>query len=387
MDLNLSTMRLVGIDGVHLKSLSINGNEIWRIRNEIEYATDSDRSSIYNDIGYKANKVILSDGEERTASISKIHFNNPEGFDTGVVLENPFIGKDTSNGAYLTFWLTPSENISGISYDYTSMITAVSEDGQQEIKFDLEGTRQLSTINGPDLNYWEAETNLQLGQEYFITLVIGKNGLDYYVNGNSLGYTNLSQTSYGNEAEAAMSLISAKGTKLYAGGTSSVDSSMQSITSHDLPENTIIRDIRGYLGEVDATKALELYENSLKQDGSNIGSESILDEYRIGVEEFTEVAEVETISESSIYTCGFISVRSGQTIFIEGVSHSTYWNEYIVTYDANNMMISCFDINNYRYNDDETKIKIYLDSSFGTDFDAIRFSLGNIDENTNVYVI
>lgn len=199
---------------------------------------------------------------------NKLTFANPNNYKDGVQLENPFIGKDTSKGLAISFWMTPSETVEGAKYDYRSIFTVLRSDLIQAIKFDLEGTRQLSTLNGDKLNYWGANTSIKAGTEYFITFVVNDDGLDYYINGKSIGHIGYSASKSGEDTgrEAAKALFAMEGTKLYAGGVSTVDSSLQGssrLFDNKVPEGTVMRDFKGYLGNYTASDVEALYKSAV----------------------------------------------------------------------------------------------------------------------------
>lgn len=206
---------------------------------------------------------VITAGNIAEVDGTTITFKNPSNSSDGVLLDNPFVGKDTSEGLAISFWLRSSETISGVNYTFRSLITAMRENNLQAIKFDLEGTRQLSTVDGDKLNYWEASSAfLQVDEEYFITLTINENGLDYFVDGYSIGYSDFGGVNESTAYDTAMALLSLSGTTLYAGGVSSADAILQGdsrIFDHKIPEGTVMSDITGYIGNMTETDVEDLY--------------------------------------------------------------------------------------------------------------------------------
>lgn len=205
---------------------------------------------------------VLSAGEIAEVDGTTITFNHPDISTDGVALRNPFAGKDTSEGLAISFWLRSSETISGANYTFRSLFTALRDNNIQAVKFDLEGTRQLATLDGDKLNYWEASNAfIQADEEYFITFVINSDGLDYYVDGYSIGYSGYGGQGESTAAASAMELFSMIGTRLYLGGISTVDGSLNKdgIYNHKVPEGTIISELTGYLGNFAETDVEDLY--------------------------------------------------------------------------------------------------------------------------------
>lgn len=206
---------------------------------------------------------VVYEGEIATVEGDTITFKHPSISQDGVLLENPFAGKDTSNGLAISFWMRTTETAIGNTYTFRALITALRDTSMQAVKFDLEGTRQLATVDGDKLNYWEAnDAYINADDEYFITLVVNPDGLDYYVDGYSVGYTGYSGIGESTAAATAMALFAMEGTALYAGGTSAADFGLQNenrIYDHKLPEGTIISGLTGYLGNFTESDVEDLY--------------------------------------------------------------------------------------------------------------------------------
>lgn len=206
---------------------------------------------------------VVYEGDIATVEGDTITFKHPSISQDGVMLENPFAGKDTSNGLAISFWMRTTESVVGDNYTFRALITALRDTYKQAVKFDLEGTRQLATVDGDKLNYWEAkDASINAGNEYFITLVVNPEGLDYYVDGYSVGYSGYSGQGESTAEATAMALFAMEGTVLYAGGTTAADFGLQStsrIYDHKLPEGTIISGLTGYLGNFTASDVEDLY--------------------------------------------------------------------------------------------------------------------------------
>lgn len=206
---------------------------------------------------------VVYEGEIATVEGDTITFKHPSISQDGVMLENPFAGKDTSNGLAISFWMRTTETVDGDNYTFRALITALRDNCMQAVKFDLEGTRQLATVDGDKLNYWEArDAYINVDEEYFITLVVNPDGLDYYVDGYSVGYSGYSGIGESTAAATAMALFAMDTTVLYAGGTSAADFGLQNenrIYDHKLPEGTIISGLTGYLGNFTESDVEDLY--------------------------------------------------------------------------------------------------------------------------------
>lgn len=191
---------------------------------------------------------------------TKITFKAPEGNDNGVLLENPFIGKDTTSGAAISFFLTSPIDVRPLTYNYTSIISVVNAEHTQVLKYDMEGTRQFSTDPTPKLNHWAAELNIKKDEEYFITLVARADGIHFYINGTDIGRGEYGQIDESKGRTAAMAIFSGAGAELYLGGTVNVLEAFKDMCKNKVPAGTIVRDIVGYTGEVTAEDVKTWYE-------------------------------------------------------------------------------------------------------------------------------
>lgn len=191
---------------------------------------------------------------------TKITFKDPTGNDNGVLLENMFIGKDTSNGAAISFFLTSAIDVKPAVSNYTSIISVVNAEYTQILKYDLEGTRQLATNPTPKLNHWAASLNMNTGSEYFITLVAGTDGIHFYINGVNIGRGEYGQLDETKGRSDAMAIFSKEGSELYLGGTVNVLDAYKDMCKNKVPAGTIVRDIVGYVGTVTDDDVKEWYE-------------------------------------------------------------------------------------------------------------------------------
>ena len=191
---------------------------------------------------------------------TKITFKEADETGNGVLMENPFIGKDTTNGAAISFFITSPIDIEPVTYAYTSIISIVNAAHNQILKYDMEGTRQLATNPTPKLNYWAAALSITAGEEYFITLVARADGLHYYINGTNIGRGEYSQLDETKGREAAMAIFSAEGAELYLGGTVNVPETHKDLCKNKVPAGTAVRDVVGYVGELTDEDVTALYE-------------------------------------------------------------------------------------------------------------------------------
>lgn len=118
------------------------------------------------------------------------------------------------------------------------------------------------------LNYWETNHRMTARKEYYITCVMGTDGLEMYCNGVNAGYTG-----YTNKEETAgrtqsLKMLSQEGTRLFAGGTVNVPDAILGLAKHRLPAGTVIRDIRGSIGAFSARQAKLLYKQA--RDGNYV---------------------------------------------------------------------------------------------------------------------
>lgn len=180
--------------------------------------------------------------------------------ENGVLLDNPFIGKDTTSGAAISFFMTSPVDIKPGTSSYISIISIVNAAHEQILKYDMEGTRQLATIPTPKLNYWAASLSIKAYEEYFITLVAKADGLHYYINGTNIGKGDYAQIDETKGREAAMAIFSGEGAELYLGGTVNVPDAYKDMCKNKVPAGTIVRDIVGYVGELTDEDVAALYE-------------------------------------------------------------------------------------------------------------------------------
>lgn len=191
---------------------------------------------------------------------TKITFKDPTGNDNGVLLENSFIGKDTSNGAAISFFLTSPIDVKPTVSNYISIISVVNAEHTQILKYDMEGTRQLATNPTPKLNHWQASLNMNTGSEYFITLVAGTDGIHFYINGINIGRGEYGQIDETKGRSDAMAIFSGAGAELYLGGTVNVLDAFKDMCKNKVPAGTIVRDIVGYVGTVTDDDVMAWYE-------------------------------------------------------------------------------------------------------------------------------
>ena len=86
------------------------------------------------------------------------------------------------------------------------------------------------------------------------------------------------------------------------------------------------------------------------------------------------------VAFTGMCTSGFIPCKEGDVLRIKGISHKSGTASYIIAFDSANAMVG------YKAYS-ATEPTITLDSTtFGTGFNAIRFSAGVIDESTIVTI-
>lgn len=192
-------------------------------------------------------------------------FTDPAGYENGVEVTNPLAGCDSEVGGTFSFWFTPGAGYNGQNYTYTSLLMLVDPDATQLIKFDCEGTRQYQhTTYSKKMNYYATDVVLNADKEYFITVTIHPEGLDYYINGEKLVVGEwYAKEDQGNARRYCMQLLTAEDSKLFIGGSGCVPQKHLSLVKHKLPAGTKVRDFYGYKSVLTDEQIKELYESSL----------------------------------------------------------------------------------------------------------------------------
>lgn len=197
----------------------------------------------------------------------------------GIELENPFVGKDLSNGAIITFWFKPSKTISVTDGAVWSCIpllslaenTATSSSGSW-LTYYAGGQKQyVGRINNLkyQINAGGAYT-MTANKEYFIICVFrSSNGdFDYYVNGvkwepSGEYYSNKDQAF--EKSKLFYKSFSNENVTIHAGGYGNVPTS-DSANWGSLYKDSVMRDFKAYIGEVSDTEARVLYQKALSGD-------------------------------------------------------------------------------------------------------------------------
>lgn len=104
-------------------------------------------------------------------------------------------------------------------------------------------------------------------------------------------------------------------------------------------------------------------------------------------------------SATTMCASGFISVKEGDVIRIKGIKPRAGTSSYIITYDSNNTKVKHLGLTQNNDSSDylanastpytyvnKTLTVVLTSTNFGTGFNAFRFSVGVIDENTIVTI-
>lgn len=208
---------------------------------------------------------VISLNDVATMDGTTFTFNDPFGYEDGVEIVNPLAGVTDAEGGTFSFWFTPAVDYDGQAYTYTSLMMLVNPAGTDLLKFDCEGTRQFQdSINSKKLNYYATDAKLTAGTEYFITVTVHADGLDYFINGEKLEVGEwFSKEDQGTAKKRALNLLFASDSRLFIGGTACAPAKHVSLVKHKLPEGTQVRDFYGYKSVLSDEYIKDLYNSLL----------------------------------------------------------------------------------------------------------------------------
>ena len=221
----------------------------------------------------------------------------------GIEINNPFTDMELTDGATISFWLTPQvtngenpwqvDHIPVISFintntGNTSTVGATTYLCPQVMKFDVSGDRQFKDHGaGSNMVYTNGDnsTLMSNGTEYFVTFVINDDALEYYVNGVKESTTVLAynkDTEGNKKATNVLEFLKNADTKMYIGGLQ-VDETVNGLLVydyeniikdyvHNLEAGTIVRDVRVYDGDQNAEMLYQM-QSSEESSTHTIGAE------------------------------------------------------------------------------------------------------------------
>lgn len=234
-------------------------------------------------LGEALSMDLVSDNNAASVNGTTYTFNGTG--NKGLQIENPFVGKDVSNGAIITFWVKPSQSITPTDGAVWSCIPflSIAENGATTtdgawITYYGGGQKQFVSrfssykyqINAGGAN------SMSASKEYFVTCVFRtSNGdFDYYVNGikwepSGEYYSNKDQAF--TKCADFIKAFTNENVTIYAGGYGDVPAGDCSNWGQ-VASGTVFRDFKGYLGEITDAQAKTLYQDVLNGDDNGSSS-------------------------------------------------------------------------------------------------------------------